>query len=179
MSQKVNLIISFSSSDAISLIKAICHSLEPFNQQLPELVTDGYNEYTDTKDWINKLLPNYERTVGAYWGDMIEHKGFINYDIREQVVAIKISDFELVNAEEIIEVFAPLPWTVANFYDIFDNCENSGWDKYIAPGFIDGHGGHGWACAFKGEGHNHLVSRRWLEYGPWRLLRDEENDISF
>ncbi|TVQ86953.1 MAG: hypothetical protein EA397_19465, partial [Deltaproteobacteria bacterium] len=35
-----------------------------------------------------------------------------------------------------------------------------------------------WAAAFKGEGHRNLVSRRWLDYGPWRLIR-APNDTSF
>ncbi|MEJ2454126.1 MAG: hypothetical protein P8103_08225 [Candidatus Thiodiazotropha sp.] len=49
--------------------------------------------------------------------------------------------------------------------------------KYIAPGFLDGHYDHGWVCAFKGAGHDQLVSRRWLDYGPWRLVRGE-SDLS-
>jgi hypothetical protein len=45
-------------------------------------------------------------------------------------------------------------------------------------GFGYGHYGHGWLCAFKGEeGHNQLVSRRWLEYGPWHLIKGK-NDLS-
>jgi hypothetical protein len=27
----------------------------------------------------------------------------------------------------------------------------------------------GWAAAFKGAGHDRLVTRRWLETGPWKL----------
>jgi hypothetical protein len=38
-------------------------------------------------------------------------------------------------------------------------------------GFGQGHYAHGWACAFRGKGHDRLVSRRWLEFGPWRLVR--------
>ena len=53
------------------------------------------------------------------------------------------------------------------------------WGDYTAPSFADRHFRHGWACAFKGKGHDRLVSRRWLEWGPWRLIRDEENDLSF
>jgi hypothetical protein len=48
---------------------------------------------------------------------------------------------------------------------------------YIAPAFDEGHYRHGWACLFKGEGHRRLVSRRFLDYGPWRVLRGE-NDIT-
>lgn len=48
---------------------------------------------------------------------------------------------------------------------------------YIAPAFDEGHYRHGWACLFKGEGHRRLVSRRFLDYGPWRVLHGE-NDIT-
>ena len=33
-------------------------------------------------------------------------------------------------------------------------------------------------CAFKGAGHDRLVSRRWLTHGPWALLRRERDDVS-
>lgn len=46
--------------------------------------------------------------------------------------------------------------------------------------FGDGHVQLGVAAAFRGEGHtNHLVSRRWLEFGPWALLRLENHDLTF
>jgi len=50
---------------------------------------------------------------------------------------------------------------------------------YHTTSFGDGLASHGWACAFKGAGHDRLVSRRWLEYGPWHLIRDEDSDLSF
>jgi len=49
--------------------------------------------------------------------------------------------------------------------------------KYVGPGFLDGHYDHGWVCALKGEGHRQLVSRRGLDYGPWRLIHGD-NDLS-
>jgi hypothetical protein len=48
---------------------------------------------------------------------------------------------------------------------------------YLGNGFSDGHVPLGWLCAFKGRGHDRLASRRWLEFGPWRLIR-EEGDLS-
>jgi len=46
--------------------------------------------------------------------------------------------------------------------------------------FSEGHYIHGFAAAFRGDvGHKRLVSRRWLEHGPWRVIRDEALDISF
>ncbi|HAZ45537.1 MAG TPA: hypothetical protein DDW76_27755 [Cyanobacteria bacterium UBA11369] len=179
MSQKVNLKTSFSSPEPMVLMKDICRSLKPFNQKLPSIVTDGYEEHTETQDWIDKLLPTYKFSARAYWGYGLigeYEEGFISYNINKQIVKIQISDYELVDAESVMKMLAPLPWTVAAFCQL---SRQGGWKEYPAPGFADFHFQHGWACAFKGEGHNHLVSRRWLEYGPWRLLRDEENDISF
>ncbi len=176
MNQQIELNISFSSSEPIMLMKAISQSLKPFNQKLPDLVSDGYEKYTNTENWIDKLLPKYERGVGAYWGNIIENKGFIDYSPTEEIVKLKISDYELIDVESVMKMLASLPWTVATFSEI---SSQGGWDEYCVSEFTDFQFQHGWACAFKGEGHDRLVSRRCLEFGPWRLLRDEANDISF
>ena len=179
MIQKIDLNISFSSSDPIALMKDICQNLKPFNQRLPSIVTDGYKEHTETEDWIDKLLPTYEFSVTAHWGYRYVgeyNEGFINYNINEERVKIKISDYELVDAESVMKMLAPLPWSVVAFCRIH---RTGGWEEYCGPGFADFHFQHGWACAFKGLGHAHLVSHRWLNFGPWRLIRDEVNDISF
>ena len=40
---------------------------------------------------------------------------------------------------------------------------------------------HGWGCMFRGAGHDRLASRRWLDFGPWRVLRrpDDTTFIQF
>ncbi len=177
MSQKIELLISFSSPNSIALIKAINNSIGSFNQRLPDVITDGYDDYTDTEDWINKLIPKYKRSLNVYWGSIFKYEAFINYYIKEQMVKIGIKNYELTNAQSVIKMLAPLPWTVASIFDFHGDDDD--WDEYIAPGFGDFHFQHGWACAFKGEGHKHLVSRRWLQYHPWHLIRDESHDISF
>jgi len=45
--------------------------------------------------------------------------------------------------------------------------------------FGRGFGVHGVMCAFRGRGHRELVSRRWLDYGPWRTIRDETTDTTY
>ena len=76
------------------------------------------------------------------------------------------------------DLLAPLDFTVASvllahFYP---------WrhpKDYKRPGLGDGHFGAGSFAAFRGEdGHRRLVSRRWLEHGPWRLIRDEATDLT-
>lgn len=48
-------------------------------------------------------------------------------------------------------------------------------------GFARSHVDHGWACAFRGAGHDRLVSRRWLDFGPWRVMHrpDDTTFIQF
>lgn len=70
----------------------------------------------------------------------------------------------------LVEKLAIVPFHLAAFRAIFPE-----WlvpQSPAAPphfGFADGHYFHGWACAFRGDGHDRLVSRRWLPYGPWRV----------
>ena len=180
MTKKIDLAVSFNSQNSFELIQAL-NQLKYFNYEPPTLITtvtsDGFTKFDGDSNWIRKwVIKAKNHDITAYWGDIFDHKGFIIYNPDKQVTTIKFIDFELINTNILLEIFASLPWTVANFYQI---TRKDGWKKYRAPGFANGHGGHGWACAFKGEGHNHLVSRRWLEYHPWYLIRDESHDISF
>lgn len=49
--------------------------------------------------------------------------------------------------------------------------------NYLGCGFGDMHHPTGWMCSFKKNGHNRLVSRRWLDFGPWRVIRNK-NDLT-
>ena len=75
-----------------------------------------------------------------------------------------------------LELLAAAPFTVATLPSYAAIWARD--HDYRPPGFDGGHGPHGWACAFRGEGHDRLVSRRWVPDGPWELSR-EEHDISF
>ena len=68
MNHKVDLRISFDSKDPVLLMKTICRVIKPFNSKLPSIVTDGYDEYADTQDWVDKLLPKYKFSATAFWG---------------------------------------------------------------------------------------------------------------
>ena len=83
------------------------------------------------------------------------------------------------------------PATTALIFDRFASVDHDyaavapldrGWPPAEDPrttSFSGGHYLHGLACAFKGAaGHTRLAHRRWLEHGPWRLLRDEALDLS-
>jgi hypothetical protein len=44
--------------------------------------------------------------------------------------------------------------------------------EYVGPVVEPGHYPYGWMLGFKGDGHRHLVSQRWLDYCPARIVRD-------
>jgi len=72
-------------------------------------------------------------------------------------------------ATDALRLLEPLPFTVAAFGEVFpDEWRDLERDKF---GFANSHTRLGWGCAFKGGGHDRLVSRRWLDFGPWRVLR--------
>ena len=60
-----------------------------------------------------------------------------------------------------------LPFEVCSIGSIYPD----EWIKLDGIGFGNMHSSHGWACAFRGKGHDRLVSRRWLDFGPWRVIR--------
>jgi len=143
MSQKVGLRISFSSPDPMELMKAICRSLKPFDRRLPTIVTDAYDEYTETQDWIDKLLPTYKFSAMAFWGYGYigeYEEGWITYEVSEKIVKIKISDYELINPESVMKMLAHLPWTVAAFSRL---SLEGGWKEYPAANLDSFHFTHG------------------------------------
>jgi hypothetical protein len=60
-----------------------------------------------------------------------------------------------------------LPFEVCSIGSIYPD----EWIELPGIGFGKMHTSHGWACAFRGKGHDRLVSRRWLDFGPWRVIR--------
>jgi hypothetical protein len=73
-------------------------------------------------------------------------------------------------AEDILELLADVPFELCSFRPWW----RKEWDAVKGrTGFGWGHTAHGWGCALRGAGHDRLVSRRWLDYWPWRVLRGD------
>ncbi|HJL00343.1 MAG TPA: hypothetical protein RMH85_05010 [Polyangiaceae bacterium LLY-WYZ-15_(1-7)] len=82
-------------------------------------------------------------------------------------------DFE---RDELIDLLEDLPFELGAISH-FDLDRESPWrDAPICD--FPGHTTIGWAVVLKGAGHEHLVSRRWLDNGPWRCIR-RKDDLSF
>lgn len=84
-------------------------------------------------------------------------------------VSVHRPDFVL-DVPAFVEQLSIVPFHLAAFRGVYPSWLTHR-SKAAPPrfGFGDGHHFHGWACAFRGEGHERLVSRRWLRFGPWRL----------
>jgi hypothetical protein len=126
-----------------------------------------------TKRWIEKYARNCEYSVGLYWGEW----GEINLIYKKDgALSFSIESF-WNTVQKVMDFLQPHPWMVATLGSI-----HKSWYgreiNYAGPGFAYRHGPLGWGCAFKGEGHKRVVSRRYLEYGPWHVIRDEVNDIT-
>lgn len=132
-------------------------------------------------DWIDRYLPVPKPARGAgfmaKWDRLnLKNEGFVSWRSRQPVKVSRLG----------VQIDLTLAWTLLRQLDfrVCGSCPNDNtWNqddtvRQVYAGFSDGHYTHGWMCAFRGDGHDSVVSRRWLEYGPWILLRDEDHDIS-
>lgn len=80
------------------------------------------------------------------------------------------------DVKQAIALLEPLPFELCSLGSI----HHKEWLAARLPdwGFARRHVSHGWGCAFRGAGHDRLVSRRWLDFGPWRVIR-RPNDTTF
>jgi hypothetical protein len=112
----------------------------------------------------------------------------MNYERAPEIVVIRLYGANVVQVgrlgvtidlNELPRQLSNVPFELASF----SNLHRLAWgrqtdpDYYRPPSFADGHDSLGWAAAFRGKGHDRLVSRRWLETGPWKLWRGPE-DVS-
>lgn len=136
----------------------------------PESMRIDFEYKKPTANWLAASLGKAKHVRVFFEDDSslsFEHGGLVEF----QRTGIEFHDpttlFEL----------GKLPFEVASIGTVYTEWFDPalGWDS---PGFSDGHGTHGWACGFKGAGHDRLVSRRWLDHGPWRVVR-QEGDVTW
>ncbi len=121
--------------------------------------------------WIDQLR-DCRSEAFAFWP---------NY--RKQLGITKRSDLVTIGAPEgipspeaALRLLELLPFEVCTLGTMFV----AGWRaaQYRRWGFGRSMIDHGWGCLFRGAGHDRLVSRRWLDFGPWRVIR-RPNDTTF
>lgn len=143
---------------------------------LPSSVWDGGDKLLPV-DWKSIREASGPLGAAAAWdgpGNGLLKQ--VRVDRRRDYASFVLPEFFERVSEALVRV-APLPFRLAQFGQLFAD-----WPKPI-----DGHKrwgihiDHGWGMLFRGAGHDRLVSRRWLDFGPWRVvhLPDDTTFIQF
>lgn len=168
MSETISLSVTLEGPDFLGIATRLA-AHPAFHRTPPDELGVGDRKIKVRADWPS-LLAGAKRTVSATWGEYL-HTSFTYAP--GHIVSATIPDFPADPAQA-LALLADLPFEVATFGSV----HGSWFASYAPPGFSGLQALLGWACAFRGAGHDRLVSRRWLEYGPWRLLR-APGDLSF
>lgn len=176
MNKQLN--IGISGKDNRKLFMELYH-LFFANETLDMLKVDGVDIKHDLVN-ISDGLPKYNSNLLLKWKNI----GTLSI-IRDKIVLLGLNSFD-IDPKKILSLLEKLPFEVASFETLHYDWYNPD-NPYEAPSFGNAHLPHGWACAFKGEGFNRLVSRRWLDFGPWKqhfgendtqLIQFHELDVS-
>ncbi|WP_326695923.1 hypothetical protein OG909_32220 [Streptomyces sp. NBC_01754] len=129
-----------------------------------EVVVD-LEDVEPTADWFDRYVRTGKQ-MSVYFGADRNH--YIRVHPREQTVRASF-DME-ADGDTVVSLLSGIPFHVASFSSLHPEWEAEDSAYPTAPGFGRYHLRHGWACAFQGKGHAWLVSRRWLDHGPWQLF---------
>jgi hypothetical protein len=159
----------------------------PFALRLPMGVGVNYEEISFDEDWVRDALGRGDQVhiVAEWLGPHGEPYTGPQLDIaRWGLVSWRIQGEEVPPLDSVFALITGLPVEIVVIGPLFeDRRSNPGpgeWDGNRKPsvGLSQGHRKQGFGVLFRGKGHDRLVSRRWLEHGPW-LVRRIENDTTW
>jgi hypothetical protein len=102
----------------------------------------------------------------AVWGTRSDAPFFL-FERKDSMV--KLSLPTKLRVDDVLAFLETLPFEIATFASIHPGWVRAGYEQPSLGGM---HYPLGWACAFRGAGHDRLVSSRWLDHaGPWKLHR--------
>ena len=138
---------------------------------VPVQLSIDYDDIHPAADWLNTLNADTFSSLVAYWDDGDSPSLVWN---AKRLVASRFS-FP-ADVQTALALLENAPFEIATFGNFHPEWDEAPLD-YSPPGFGAGHYPLGWGCAFKGNGHARLVSRRWLDFGPWKRHAGD-NDLS-
>jgi hypothetical protein len=166
---KYRLQLGLAGPDLAAILGSLRAQGLPREGEPAKLLVDG-SAKKPAADWLARAL-NCKSQFMARW-----EAGWIRMD-RDKIVKVSMDDCEF-DARMLLALIESLPVALVSTSSIYDEWKDGSLgEEYLPPGFGDLHWSHGPFCAFKGAGHERLVSRRWLEFGPWHLLQGK-HDVS-
>jgi hypothetical protein len=151
--------IGISGSDNRKLFREI-YDLFFAGKQPSQSMMDN-NPFAFDESSLAGNLNIYKNDLFLLWNEL----GYLNIK-RDEIVFFGLSSFN-VEVQGVLDILNKLSFEVASFGTLYPQWLNP-FDPYEAPSFGRFHLPHGWACAFKGNGYERLVSKRWLDFGPWK-----------
>ncbi|HTA44804.1 MAG TPA: hypothetical protein VK789_20290 [Bryobacteraceae bacterium] len=168
---EVTLKLSFSADDLEGLFHALL-ATGLAGRDTPDSLFVDTSERKPGADWFDKWSGKYKHFLKADW----EGGGWLSVN-KGRIVKLSKPQYDLDPAR-FLSVVESLPFSVGCAAALYPQwTDGSMGEEYLAPSFGDMHWPLGWGCFFRGEGHKRLCSRRWLEFGPWRLIQGN-NDTS-
>jgi hypothetical protein len=162
--------LALEGSDPAATLRWIVERIWP--DRVPYELTLDARERKLSVGWLDRVLASGAKQDGFAVYFSADRRESLSMHSRRLVKARFPFELDIAAAQRLLE---DAPFEVASFESLYDWSEID--PRYTPPSFSRSHFRHGWGCAFKGVGHDRLVSRRWVEFGPWRLLRGE-NDLS-
>jgi hypothetical protein len=139
--------------------------------EVPAKVVQGFVRLPADPKWAETLAAATTSTI-AFWAD---NRLQLSYTPSSDLLGFGIPN-GFSNLDDALGILEPLPFEVCGLGSVFfDEWIKADFERWS---FSRRHIDHGWACAFRGAGHDRLVSRRWLDFGPWRVIR-RPNDTTF
>lgn len=161
-SEVTDLRFSASGPDTLALVEAV--GAWPYFSGVPAKIVLDSKPKPGAAKWLD-VARKCKGSARVVWNDDQSLAFSPGADHRGSFSG-KIANYPLA-AETVLADFAGVPFELGTLMSPFDD-----WHKhYRPPSFGDHQGLLGWGCMFKGAGHARLVSRRWLEFGPWLVHR--------
>jgi len=161
VSASVPVALGLSGPDTLAILDGL-RGLEPFASEPPARLKLEGRDVPVGGGWFEALRGCASGAGSAFWPP---DDG--RYLIHRPGLIVQATPHLSLSVEAPADLVGPMPFRFLSAKTL-----HPGWGAagYRAPSFAGRHFPHGWACAFKGAGHDRLVSRRWLGHGPWRLV---------
>jgi hypothetical protein len=132
----------------------------------PLITVDG-EEIRDDDTHIVEHIERAKRSVQVTYG---AYPQVLRTDAKRRTLQVGMPQVS-IEMSVLAEQLATVPFEVAVFASpyVSDWGERVEGDPDASLGV--GHESLGWAAAFRGPGYDRLVSRRWLDAGPWKVWR--------
>lgn len=142
--------------------------MPPYSEEAPFELSVFFELVEMKRDWLEAMVSGRDFSLAKWPG----RKKLLGFRRKNCQVSLGYP-VDAISWPSSFEPCLRVPFAVCGLGSIF-------FDEWIAAdydrwSFSRGHIDHGWGCAFRGAGHDHLVSRRWLDFGPWRTIRLPED----